>query len=59
MHVAFTLLFTIVCFSSSAQLPDLLLMDETGMYQHALDSAISIIEKDKLLRTVYVKAREA
>jgi hypothetical protein len=58
MHVALTLLFTIVCFSSSAQLPGLLLTDETGMYQHALDSAINMIERDKLLRTVYVTARE-
>jgi len=52
------LLLMLTCFTSLAQLPDLLLKDETGIYEHSLDSVISSIKKEKPLRVLYIKSRE-
>jgi hypothetical protein len=41
-----------------AQPPKLLLEDESGIYRHALDSVIKVIEKEKPLRMLYVDARQ-
>jgi hypothetical protein len=58
MHVALTLLLTFVCLSASGQPVDLLSKDESGIYKHALDSAISLIQKEKPLRAIYISGFE-
>jgi hypothetical protein len=58
MRLIAGLLLTLTSFTSLAQLPDLLLKDETGIYEHALDSVISSVKKEKPLRVLYVKSRE-
>ena len=52
------LLLTLTCFASLAQLPDLLLKDETGIYEQALDSVIRSIKKEKPLRVLYIESLE-
>ncbi len=56
MRCVLSLLLTLVTLTSSAQLPELLLKDETGIYKHAVDSTISIIKKKKPLRVLYINA---
>jgi hypothetical protein len=56
MHFFLSLLLTLLCLPSSAQLPDLLLKDETGIYKHALDSTIRTIQKEKPLRILFITA---
>jgi hypothetical protein len=56
MSAAFIFLLSVICLTSSAQLPELLLKDEAGIYKHAIDSAISIIKKEQSLRILYINA---
>ncbi len=56
MRCVLSLLLTLVTLTSSAQLPELLLKDETGIYKHAVDSTISIIKKVKPLQILYIHA---
>jgi hypothetical protein len=48
----------VVCVSASAQSTDLRSKDESGIYKHALDSAISLIQKEKPLRVLYISGLE-
>jgi hypothetical protein len=58
MRLIACLVLMLTGFTSLAQLPELLLKDETGIYEHALDSVISAIKEQKPLRVLYVKSRE-
>lgn len=58
MRLISSLLLMLTCRTTLAQFPDLLLKDETGIYEHALDSVIRTIEKEKPLRVLYVNALE-
>jgi hypothetical protein len=58
MRLIAGLLLTLTCFTSLAQLPDLLLKDKTGIYEHALDSVITSIKKERPLRVLYIESLE-
>lgn len=57
MHVITTFLLIAVGYSSYAQVT-LLLTDEKGLYQHALDSALKVVRESRHYQTVYVQGLE-
>jgi hypothetical protein len=58
MSVKFTLIFALVSSLASAQVTNSTSKDKTGLYTHALDSAISLIKKDTILHKIYIVGDE-